>query len=575
MNDIYFFRPLCFFLFIPLGILVFLFLRKGFKKSNWEHFCSPDLIPYILEKGSKNSLKCYLPLFIALCLLIIAMTGPAFEKTKEPLLKTENGFVIALDLSPQMDAADIKPSRLQRAVYKIADLIKHEKEGHKALVVFSKAPYVVTPLTDDGKTILSMLGALQTEIMPEAGHLLEPAIEKSALLLKQAGIEKGSIILFTAELSDKDKEASIKTAKENGVAVFVLGVGKQEAVPIPKKEGGFLKNAKGSVMLTRLAEDNLKELATATGGLYQRLSSDDQDIEAFLYALKGSNGKTEDSLDSQRQKWHDAGYVFVLFALPLALFVFRRGFFYLLPLFVPFMADAADFDSLWKNRNQQAEELFHQGNYEEAEKLFEDPSWKACTDFRLGKYKESAEGFAKEDSVEALYNSATALAKEKLYQEALEGYKAALQKDPHHEDALYNKKIIEDFLKQNPPQDKKKDSSDKNSSDKKEEPSQEGGEDKDKKEESSNQQQEDKAEDQEGQKEEQEKLEKEHKEKVDQAIGEQNKKKEEGKEEPSSEEEEESEQAQIDKKWLQKVKDDPGGLLRRKFLYQYKQKMGQ
>ena len=103
-------------------------------------------------------------------------------------------MVIVLDLSRSMDAADIKPSRLVMARYKIADILKQRKDGQTALLVYAGDAFTVTPLTNDTETIDNQLSALTTDIMPSDGNNTARALEKAVELFKQAGLQKGQIL---------------------------------------------------------------------------------------------------------------------------------------------------------------------------------------------------------------------------------------------------------------------------------------------------------------------------------------------------------------------------------------------
>jgi len=103
---------------------------------------------------------------LAAWLTIIALAGPTWQRLPSPAFRNESALIIALNLSASMDAADIKPSRIAKARYKIADLLKQRKDGQTALLVYGGDAFTVTPLTSDVATISSQLEALTTDIMP-------------------------------------------------------------------------------------------------------------------------------------------------------------------------------------------------------------------------------------------------------------------------------------------------------------------------------------------------------------------------------------------------------------------------
>jgi len=449
MNDIHFLRPYFLTLCFPVVLFALFLLRTRRSTSIWRKICSPDLIPYILTQRVKRHITPWIIGGLTLCLLIGALAGPAWQLISVPLIKSQSGLVIALDLSTAMNAEDIKPSRLQRAIYKINDLLNQRNEGQTALLVFSDEPYIVTPLTDDTATIKSLLPALETSIMPSTGHEVNKAIIKASELLSQAGISDGSILLVTSALTYQDMENSIESANQKGIKISVLGVGGEEAVPIPKKGGGFVKDAKGALIITTLAKEHLNRLATSTHGLYKTMSIDDSDINELAHMFTTDPfSKQHEKSEFTQTKWHDQGYYLVLLALPFAALMLRRGILVMLLFFIPYSVQAYSWDGLWKTSDQQAEGFFHQGEYQQAKELFQNSDWQAASHYKLNNYETAAQLFENNQTAEGLYNYGTTKAKIGDFESALAAYNKVLDKEPGHEDALYNKQLIEEFQKQ-------------------------------------------------------------------------------------------------------------------------------
>lgn len=580
MNEFHFLRPYFFLLLIPLLLLLVLFLRRKRDSEIWNKICSKDLIPYIVVRKGKRNYFFYSLMLATILLLVTALAGPTWQQVSQPLIKSKSGLVIALDLSVSMDAQDIKPSRLQRAIFKLNDLLSLRQEGQTALIVFSEEPFVVTPLTDDVATIKALLPALETKIMPSEGHQVPKAITKASELLSQAGISNGSILLVTSELSNQELEQSITLAKQNGTKISVLGVGNEEGTPIPKQDGGFVTDTKGALIISALAKGNLNRLAHDTQGSYVTLSIDDSDIrELSRVNLFGQTNLTEQS-ELQHSKWHDQGYLLVLLALPFAALYFRRGVFVVVLFLMPHGAHAQSWSELWKTPDQQAEELFHKQEYQQARDKFQNSDWQAASNYKLGDFKTAGDIYQQNQTPDGYYNYGTAKAKQGDFEEALTAYNKALELQPKHEDALYNKKLIEEFQKQQQQQnsnnqDKNKDD-DKDNQNQQQDNKQDSGDDQ--KQDSQSQQNDQKTADQQESDEmdekQKEELQNQYKEEVEKELGEEKESPEEVAQEDESQEEEDP-QRQIDNKWLQRVKDDPGGLLRRKFLQQYQRRTNQ
>jgi Ca-activated chloride channel family protein len=111
------------------------------------------------EKELKHSRAPLITSSLAAILAITALAGPTWQRVPTPVFRNASALVIALDLSRSMDASDIKPSRLERARYKIADLLKKRKDGQTALLVYAGSAFTVTPLTNDTETINNQLRA--------------------------------------------------------------------------------------------------------------------------------------------------------------------------------------------------------------------------------------------------------------------------------------------------------------------------------------------------------------------------------------------------------------------------------
>jgi Ca-activated chloride channel family protein len=455
LSEFHFIRPYWLLALIPAAIVTVMLLRNKLSQGNWASVCDAALLPYLLqEKAAHASRKSLVLGSIMAFLAIFALAGPTFQRLPSPVFRNASALVIALDLSRSMDAEDIKPSRLTRARYKIADLLKRRQDGQTALVVFAGDAFTVTPLTDDTETIASQLEALTTDIMPAQGSNAEAALNLAAQLLRQAGLPKGEILLITDGV---ETDAALKAAKGlNDYHLSVLGVGTAEGAPIALPNGGFLKDSQGAIVVPKLEGGKLTQLADNGGGIYQTLSADDGDIENVLTTLKTAVSKTEGESENQLMidLWDDLGPWFVLAVLPLAALLFRRGllgivFVMLLPL--PENSYALDWQGLWRTKDQQAAEAFAQKQYERAAELFDNPDWKTAAQYRSGKAQTGELRTPK--TATGFYNQGNVLAKSGRFEEAMAAYDKSLAIEPNNEDAKYNKKLVEDALKQQKQQD--------------------------------------------------------------------------------------------------------------------------
>lgn len=533
MSEFHFLRPGFFYLMIPLLLLLVALWRRKRGQGGWGKVCDKHLLPYILKGEVSRTLLPFAFLLITSVLGIIALAGPTWTRVSLPVVEEKSGLVIALDLSPAMNSEDLKPSRLKRALYKVDDILKKRREGQTALVVYTDEAFVVTPLTDDTRTISALLNVLDTTIMPTEGLNPEKAIAKSTDLLKQGGINKGSILLITA---------SSQTFSDPGMPVSILGVGTEQGAPVPKKAGGFRLDTNGGVIIDKLEKAKLKKMAEATGGRFALISADESDITYLLRPTR----EGYDVKDSQSHwQWLDSGYWLVLFCLPFAAYLFRRGSLTLAMLLFTCQLQAG----LWKTNDQWGQQLFEKGQFEEAAEVFEDPQWKAAAYYKAKNYQAAAEIYEQDTSAEGYYNLGNSLAMREFIDEAIVAYKKALEIDPNHEDAAYNKKKLEE--KKQDPQDKdqdKKENQQNSDQDKNDDQDKNGEQDKNEDQKEPEISEEDKED---------------YKQQMDEEMENQ------PQEEQQPQMAEGDPQKEIDDRWLERIPDDPGGLLRRKFLYQY------
>jgi Ca-activated chloride channel family protein len=585
LAEFHFIRPYWLLAVLPYIVIVALILRNKLAQGNWSAVCDAALLPYLLQEKSVNQSRWPITAgAIAALLVIIALAGPTWERLPSPVFRNDSALVIALDLSRSMDAADIKPSRLIMARYKIADILKQRKDGQTALLVYAGDAFTVTPLTDDTETIDSQLSALNTDIMPSQGSDTASALEKAVELLKQAGLQKGQILLVTDGVDVDKTLATVKTLDKYQLSI--LGVGTDDGAPIALPEGGFLKDERGNIVVPKLNSSELAKLAQAGNGVYQTITANDADIQTVLANVDRSvqqQGKQNDNL--LLDQWADKGPWLLLLVLPLAALTFRKGllcFALLLILPLPKNSYALGWQDLWQTKDQQAQQAYKKQDYAKAAEQFENPDWKAAAHYKAGEYDKALEDLKNSKSESSAYNQGNALAKAGQLEQAIKAYEKALAVNPNDSDAKHNKEVVEKELEkqkqeqkqQNQQKDdkqKSKGDSEKNKdgdqSEKSDEQkqSEEKPEQKPEQKQSDQQQSEEKQQDKADQK-------KPEEQKPQQAEPGKDEEKEKAKQQAPVNAEPTDEQQQANEQWLKRIPDDPAGLLRRKFKYQYGQR---
>ena len=575
-TDFHFIRPLWLIMIPFIFFLIIVFKKRRLSVGNWGNIIDKKLIPYVLHRDQlKEDPKKWWLFTVTGILAVIAMAGPTWEKIQQPSFRADQALVIALDLSRSMNAQDLSPNRLTRGKLKILDILERRRSAQVALIVYSANAFTVTPLTSDSDTIISLINSLDTTIMPSRGSYPSAAIEKGIQLLKQAGASNGEILLVTDGGITSDAFDSVEKLKNEGYKLSVLGVGTEDGAPIPKESGGFVIDNSGQIAIARLEIEDLIELASIGGGTYTNITSNDQDINMLLSERVLDAEESDESLATDQ--WYEFGPWLLLLIVPLSSLFFRRGWVFIL-IFTVLPYDnqiyAFEWIDLWKTKNQQAKEAFDNGDYDTAVSLFTDPKWLAAANYDAKNFQKSAQIFNSIDDGDSLYNYANSLAKSGQLKKALEIYNEVIDLENKPEDAIYNRDLIMNLLKEQESKgendnneqssnegssgDNNQDEISENSQETQNESSSEDGNNDDQNELNSNREQ--------SNEEDIEAIERELEKAADNS---ENELQENTSNETEVDERMVQEQEQALEQWLRRIPDDPGGLLRRKFRYQY------
>lgn len=451
LADFHFLRPWWLLALVPATVLLYLLISNKYRRGDWTDVCDAELLPYILQdKPIETRPGGWIAASLSTLLCILALAGPTWERLVGPAFRNDSALVIALDLSKSMNASDIKPSRISRARYKISDILKQRKDGQTALLVYGGDAFIVTPLTTDTATINSQLEALSTDIMPSPGSNAGVAIDKAVDLLRQAGLAQGHILLVT---DGADVESVAQAGKVLGdYRLSVLALGTPTGAPIPVAGGGFLKDGRGNMVVAKMPMAELSKLVAEGNGLLQTVTANDDDINRLgkLFNEVVDRDKVAQT-DLHLQQWDEKGPWLLLLVVPWAALRFRRGLLvFALLAFLPFpnQAWAFDWQSLWQTPDQRAQQTFQQQKYQQAAEQFDDPDWRAAAQYKAGQYQQAAETLKETQSADGHYNRGNALAKAGQLQEAIKAYQQALKLDPQNADARHNKELVEKQLQQ-------------------------------------------------------------------------------------------------------------------------------
>ena len=550
-------------------------------EGDWTKVIDAELLPYLLpdQRGKSQRSRVWIPTLL-LILVTLGAAGPSLQRVELPVIKRADALVIVLDLSASMLAADVQPSRVQRARQKVLDLLDAREEGVTGLVVFAGDAHVVTPLTDDTRTIANLMPALSPAIMPLPGADATSALELAAELLATAGAQGGHILLMTDGLPNFKSDRVRSALDDSGASLAILGIGTTTGAPIPLPNGGFLKDNAGEIVIPALDRDQLAMVAQELGAPYEEVRLDEQDIEALTQRdALATEGELD--LDRQTDAWQDQGFWLAALVALLLLPAFRKGVVASIALALLTHApppEAAGWDDLWLTPDQQGARYLSEGEASEAARAFADPNWRGVAEYEAGSYDQAAKSFAGETTADNLYNLGNSLALQGDLRGALSAYEESLNLTPDAEDAIANRDFVQSLLDQQEQQqdqenqegdqseeDNDSESQGDNSSDTPDEGEQEqsDGETSDESDSGQSDQSESEQEQEQGQQ--------------DPTMADAQEMNAEALEAATQEQmakfDEALEEQQALEQWLRRVPDDPGGLLRRKFRYQTMQRL--
>lgn len=610
LSHFHFLRPLWLFGLLLLPLIYVAMRKRALSNSDWAKAIDPTLLKHLLPSNAqqqKQSRHFGMTLVLGFC--FIALSGPAWQEKPQEVIKLTDNMVVILDLSLSMLASDTAPDRLTRSKQKLQDLLKLRKEGTTALIAFSGDSHIVTPLTDDTNTIIANLPALDPYIMPVIGSRPDLAINQALKLLKQGKANNGRIVLLTDGVTSTQAERINDMLQGSNTSLLILAAGTAAGGPIKLPQKGYLKDD-GNVVIPKTDFASLSSLAQQNSGKMLRMTLDDQDlnrldIDGSLTRKNQEEQQNTPLVEKGFDAWEDMGFLLIFLIIPLVLRAHRQGVLVQLALmttlcFMPVEESYAfGWDDLWQTKDQQAQRLLDQGKSSEAAERFKSSEHKANAHYQAKEFEQASGEYAQSDTANGFYNQGNALAQQQKFKEAIEAYDEALKVDPANEDAQHNKSLIEEFLK------KQSESSDQQDSDSQDSDSQDPNQDDSEQKDSENkdsqnkdsdqnntddkQSQQDQSEqdkkqgdksgqsDQENQEnqEQDEKSESDKDKQEKQQSQKQNQQAQQQESEPSAlpePDELSEEEKQSYEQWMRRVPDDPGGLLRRKFEQQSRER---
>ena len=282
-----------FFLFlIPIFIVIFIWMRFTGKNLLLK-FGESRLINSLMPANSqyKPFVK-FVLLLAGLALLIIGTANPQIGSKMEEVKREGVDIMIAVDVSNSMKAEDIKPNRLERAKQSIQNLIDNLVNDRIGIIAFAGDAFLLLPLTSDYSAAKLFLSTMDCDIIETQGTAMGKAINLAVESFPEEKTKKRALIIITDGENHEDDAlgAATEAAKEN-VVIHTIGMGSPDGAPIPVYKNGaiaaYMKDNSGNIIITKLNQEMLSQIAAAGNGNFTRSGSGGIDLKAIIDDIAG------------------------------------------------------------------------------------------------------------------------------------------------------------------------------------------------------------------------------------------------------------------------------------------------
>jgi Ca-activated chloride channel family protein len=462
------------------------FLLHRWKRRLLRRFIAESLFPQLAPEAStaKRFLKHSLLLF-ATASLIVAIANPQVGTRLEEVKREGIDLFVALDVSLSMKAEDVRPSRLEKAKRDVSDLLRKLYGDRVGLIVFAGDAFVQFPLTADYSAADLFINAVDVDAVPTPGTMIGRALEVALQSFRtDLPTQKAIIVASDGENTEGNIAEAVEQAKKQGVRIYTIGMGTPDGSPIPIYDNAgtrvdYKHDRSGSVVLSRLDESMLQQIALPTGGSYRRATSGGNEIEDIFKELSTLQKTEMGSL--QVTGFEDQFHYPLLLAILLLIVEFllseRRGKILLrmmklvpvgriLPLFLVIAVSFTHAQTV-RSHVKSGNEAYEKNKFADAEAEYKKALQLNPTSregqFNLGnayyrqqRFDEAQRSYnasittAKTpvDQSMAYYNLGNGLFRSNKIPESLEAYKQALRLNPADEEARYNYQLAKDRLKQ-------------------------------------------------------------------------------------------------------------------------------
>lgn len=313
---------------IPVFIIGYILYTRR-KRRQLAEFGDPELVSELMPDASKaRPVVKFSLLMVALALLIMAAARPQYGQKEKTVKRQGIEVMIALDISNSMMAEDVAPNRLDRAKQMLSKMIDRMVDDKVGLVVFAGEAYTQLPITCDYVSAKMFLNTITPALIPTQGTAIGAALETSirSFVSQESDAGRAIILITDGENHEDDAIAAAKHARELGIQVFVVGIGKPEGSPIPiAGTNNYIKDRSGQVVVSRLNEDMCQQIAQAGNGIYVRCDNTNTAMRALQQELdRIATAELETKVYADYNEQYQSFVLIALLLLVIDFFILER-----------------------------------------------------------------------------------------------------------------------------------------------------------------------------------------------------------------------------------------------------------
>ena len=319
---LHFIRPLWLFALPVIALIWWLVRRREAKQASVGHFVAPHLRDALtVNRSARGGMRAVDGVAIALTAMTIAVAGPTWSKQASPWFAETAPLIIAIEVSDSMRSNDLQPTRLDRARFKVMDLVAARTGSRTALIAYAGSAHIVVPPSTDAEVLQPFLESLDPAIMPTGGADVSKVLPLAKTLLgDQATV--GTLLFVNDGFDSGDVAPLAEFADQpDSPALAALVVGTDEGGVALMPDGSPVMAAGGGRLDTSVDTAMLKRVSSEAGVSVVRAGTGDADIRQLIRTIQ-SNLRQADDPDA---RWRDQGWWFLLPAALLSLLWFRRG----------------------------------------------------------------------------------------------------------------------------------------------------------------------------------------------------------------------------------------------------------